>query len=123
MRTQEQINEDYKTFRGKCKQMSEEMVRRFYPDLVLVKGHVFIPQWGREEAHWWTKDKLTGKIHDPSWRQFPSQPPDELYEEWDGKLYCCNCDKEGTEHDFIYLGSGDYFACSTECAHDFLGLS
>lgn len=118
MRTEQQIAEDYKTYRGKCKQLSEEACAKD-PTLRLVRGHVFVREWCSEEAHWWC-ERPDGTIFDPSVLQFPSTPVE--YEEFDGVLYCCQCSKEGDEHTFTFLGSGDYFACSTECAHKFLGI-
>jgi len=64
-------NKDYLTYRGKCKDLSEEAVRKD-PELRLVRGHYFCPIWKREEQHWWCVRK-DGTIHDPAKYQFPSR--------------------------------------------------
>lgn len=59
---------DYLTYRGKCKEMSEDLVRQ-NPSLSLVRGHYICPIWG-SQPHWWVKD-TSGAILDPTKRQFP----------------------------------------------------
>lgn len=120
MRTQEQVAADYRTYRGKCKEMSEAAVAND-PTLRLVRGHVFVVQWNSTEAHWWC-ERADGTIFDPSVLQFPSAPHSSLYEEFDGRIECCNCGKEGTEDEFVSLGAGDYMACSVRCARSFVGV-
>lgn len=119
-RTAEQRAADYNEFRGKCKPLSEAAIAAD-PSLRLVRGHVFVPMWNTEEAHWWC-ERPDGSIYDPSVRQFPSTPSAEMYVEFDGRVECCQCGKEGTEETFVNLGSGDYMACSTSCAMRFVGL-
>ncbi len=53
---------------GRCKQAVEEMKEAF-PELEIVRGHVYCPQpWGKR-GHWWLKDE-EGKIVDPTESQF-----------------------------------------------------
>lgn len=61
---------DYIQFRGKCKEMSQELVKAD-PSLTLVRGHYHCPIWGKQ-AHWWVNDE-DGNIIDPTARQFPSK--------------------------------------------------
>lgn len=117
-RTADQIAEDYSKYRGRCKELSEAECAKD-PTLRLVRGHVFVPGWATVEAHWWC-ERPDGTVVDPSVLQFPFTPVD--YEEFDGILFCCNCGDQGTEDTMIYLGSGDYFACSNSCANHFVGL-
>lgn len=107
---------DYQKYRGKCKEMSEALVRQD-PTLVLVRGHYHCPIWG-EQGHWWCK-RPDGTIVDPTRDQFPSRGIGE-YVEFDGKVSCSNCGKEGNEEDFGY--ESRYAFCSTECRMRFVGL-
>lgn len=107
---------DYEKYRGKCKEMSEELVRK-NPTLALVRGHYHCPIWG-EQAHWWTK-AVDGTIHDPTKDQFPSRGIGE-YVEFDGNLSCSNCGKSMREEDADI--EGRYAFCSYECHGHFVGV-
>lgn len=107
---------DYERYRGKCKQMSEELVAAD-PTLRLVRGHYHCPIWG-EQPHWWCV-KEDDTIVDPTKDQFPSKGRGE-YVEFDGKVSCSNCGKQGNEDEFDY--ESNYAFCSAECHMRFVGL-
>lgn len=107
---------DYLKYRGKCKEMSEALVRAD-PTLRLVRGHYYCYSWG-EQAHWWCEDE-NGKVVDPTAKQFPSKGAGE-YVEFNGWLSCVECGKEVQEQDARIEGS--YGFCSTKCNAAFVGI-
>ena len=107
---------DYIKYRGKCKEMSEALVKE-NPELRLVRGHYLCPSWG-EQAHWWVEDK-DGKIIDPTVRQFPSKGKGE-YVEFNGIVYCAECGKEMKEAEASF--ESNYAFCSQKCHMYFVGL-
>ena len=118
MRTQEQIQQDYLEFRGKCKILAEEAVKND-SSLTLVRGYYFCPLWCSNEQHWWTK-REDDTIYDPSARQFPSNGSG-IYEEFDGIVECAQCGKEMKEEDAIFESS--YVFCSNNrCFGKFVGI-
>lgn len=122
VRTAEQIAAGYRQFRGKCKTLCDAAVASD-PSLTLVRGHIFVPAWSSEpfQPHWWCR-RSDGTIFDPSWEQFPFQqaPSAEFYEEFDGRVSCSNCGKEGHEKDFSF--DSNYAFCSSECYGQFVGI-
>ena len=106
---------DY-SLRGKCKEMSEELVAKD-PSLRLVRGYYHCPMWGKQK-HWWTQ-REDGTIIDPTVNQFPSPGMGE-YEEFDGMLACENCGKPVREEEAVPCGN--YGCCSTRCAMRLVGL-
>lgn len=109
--------ENYKLYRGKCKEMSEALVAS-NPELRLVRGHYFCPLWASNEPHWWCVDK-DGVIHDPTKLQFPSRG-EGIYEEFDGIVECSNCGKEMKEEEASF--SSNYAFCSNLCHGKFVGV-
>lgn len=107
---------DYQKYRGKCKEMSEELVKADHT-LVLVRGYYHCPSWG-EQPHWWCK-KSDGTIVDPSKDQFPSKGIGE-YVEFDGNVECSNCHKVMKEEEADL--QGNYAFCSYECYGRFVGV-
>lgn len=105
--------ENYRLYRGKCKEMSEAAVAAD-PTLRLVRGYYFEPLWGREEQHWWTV-RQDGTIFDPTRLQFPSGGLAVFYEEFDGTLECEMCGKTMTEDEAIMAGNGNHPVCSNAC--------
>jgi len=118
MRTEAEIAEGYAKYRGKCKAMSEAAVAAD-PTLRLVRGHVLVPGWGTEEAHWWC-ERPDGTIYDPSVLQFPFAPPAGAYTEFDGTVECAECGKTGPEAEFRH--ESRYSFCSTLCHGRFVGI-
>lgn len=116
-RTPEQIQEDYKTYRGRCRELSVQACAAD-PTLTLVRGHYLCPVWGTEEAHWWTT-RPDGTIFDPSARQFPSNGRG-IYTPFNGLLSCSNCGKEMEEKDADI--DGNYAFCSFLCHGRFVGV-
>lgn len=109
---------DYARYRGKCKEMSEALIRdRPDLDLRLVRGHYYDAAWGAQE-HWWT-ESADGTVHDPTKDQFPSKGLG-LYEEFDGICSCEECGKEVREEDATF--AGPYPCCSNACALRLVGL-
>lgn len=107
---------DYKEYRGKCKQLSEEAVR-LDPTLTLRRGHYWCPFWG-SQPHWWT-ERPDGSIYDPSARQFPSKGEGD-YIPFSGKVECGECGKEMDENDASYYGN--YALCSQQCLCRLVGV-
>lgn len=107
---------DYSLYRGKCKEMSEELVKND-PTLKLVRGYYHCAFWGKQE-HWWTV-KEDGTIVDPTAKQFPSKGYCE-YEEFNGMLNCSECGKEMKEEEASF--DSNYCFCSYECHGRFVGL-
>lgn len=100
---------DYMTYRGKCKEMSEALCAKD-SSLRLVRGHYYDAVWG-EQPHWWCEDK-NGNIIDPTKLQFPTKGAG-AYVEFNGVLFCDNCEKETTEDVAVIYGR--YAYCSQEC--------
>jgi hypothetical protein len=109
---------NYMKYRGKCKEMSEELVKND-PTLRLVRGFYYCPFWG-EQGHWWTVNK-NGDIIDPTAKQFPSGGITGEYVEFDGIVYCEECGKEMKEEDVQF--AGNYPLCSTRCYGRLVGIS
>ena len=107
---------DYVKYRGKCKEMSQELVKAD-PSLTLVRGHYWCYMWG-EQPHWWVKDK-DGKIIDPTANQFPSKGSGE-YVEFNGRVSCSECGKDMDEKEARF--DSNYAFCSTRCNMRFVGL-
>lgn len=107
---------DYEKYRGKCKEMSEALVKAD-STLMLVRGHYHCPIWG-EQAHWWAK-RSDGTVVDPTKDQFPSRGVGE-YVEFSGIIPCSNCGKEIREEDADI--EGRYAFCSSTCHSHFVGI-
>lgn len=107
---EEELDNNYTKYRGKCKEMSEELVKE-NSNLRLVRGHYHCPVWGEQE-HWWTVDINDGTIHDPTKLQFPSKGCGE-YIEFNGFCTCTVCGKKTKEEDTIFYSNYTY--CSDEC--------
>ena len=45
----ELASENYRKYRGKCKEMCEEWLLK-YPELILVRGHYICPHWGQTSS-------------------------------------------------------------------------
>jgi hypothetical protein len=108
--------ENYLKYRGKCKEMSEALIKED-PTLTLVRGHYYCPMWG-EQPHWWCK-KPDGTIVDPTKNQFPSRGIGE-YVEFDGIIKCSSCGKEVPEADAML--ESNYAFCSNICHGRFVGV-
>ena len=104
------MEHDYAKFRGKCREMSEELCRQD-PSLRLVRGHYFCPIWNQEDPHWWCV-KLDGTIVDPTAAQFPSLGRG-LYTPFDGLVTCEECGKHVREEDADI--DGGHVFCSYLC--------
>lgn len=116
MRTEEQVLEDYKKFRGKCKQLAEAAVKND-PSLKLVRGYYYCPVWG-EQPHWWTI-RPDGTIFDPTAAQFPSNGKG-YYVEFSGIIQCSECGKTMKEEEASF--DSNYCFCSPSCHMRFVGL-
>jgi len=116
MRTSEEQQNDYIKYRGKCKQLAEDLVA-VDPTLKLVRGHYYCFSFGKQ-AHWWC-EKPDGTIVDPSAKQFPSNGHG-LYEPFNGICECAECGKEIKEEEADI--DGRYAFCSTRCHMRFVGL-
>lgn len=108
---------DYKKYRGKCKEMSEELCK-LDSSLTIVRGHYYCPIWDREEQHWWCVDE-DGKINDPTKNQFPSRGMGE-YIPFDGTVECAECGKKMLEKDATF--ESRYAFCSHRCVMKFVGI-
>jgi len=100
----------YSKFRGKCREMSEELVAAD-PTLKLVRGYYHCPIWGKQ-AHWWAT-KPDGTIVDPTVAQFPTKGAGAAYEEFDGTIECEQCGKSVHEDDAYLVEHHAY--CSDQC--------
>lgn len=116
-RTQEQMAEDYKTYRGRCRELAEAAAADD-PSLTIVRGHYFCPIWNTNEQHWWCVNH-EGKIVDPSRLQFPSGGAG-VYEPFDGMVDCANCGKTLKEEEADI--DGRYAFCSHLCHGRFVGI-
>lgn len=115
--------DNYSKYRGKCKEMSEALVAED-PNLTLVRGFYHCPLLGKEQ-HWWCK-KPNGTIVDPTKLQFPSGGIKEFYEEFDGRITCEECGKEGMEMGISegpWQTTGRYVLCSYECYGKLVGIN
>jgi len=109
--------DDYLKYRGKCKEMSESLIRED-PTLRLVRGYYYCPMWGRQE-HWWCETE-DGDIIDPTVKQFPTNGHAATYEEWDGTYECAECGKVMSGEPPV--AEGNYACCSTTCMMKLVGL-
>lgn len=116
MRTQDQILEDYKEFRGKCRELCKVEMDKD-STLTLVRGHYCCSAWG-EQPHWWCV-RADGTILDPSCRQFPSNGAG-VYVPLDGWVECSQCGKQIKEEDASF--ESNYAFCSGECRGRFVGV-
>ena len=103
--------------RGKCKELSEEAVKKD-PSLRLVRGFYYCPIWNKEEQHWWT-EKMDGTIYDPTASQYPSNGHG-TYRKYDGTMICEQCGTIIEEKDIIWQGR--FATCSRNCALRLVGL-
>lgn len=110
--------DDYKIYRGKCKEMVDELVASD-TKLTAVRGHYWCPIWNRDDAHWWAV-RNDGEIIDPSSKQFPSKG-NGIYTPFSGIVPCAECGCEMQEEDVARF-EGNYAFCSTKCAMRFVGL-
>lgn len=120
MRSEEQIMEDYKKFRGKCKEYVDALIAED-PTLTAVRGHYVCPVWLSVEPHWWAVNEKDGTIVDPTCAQFPSNG-NGAYIPFDGICDCAEC---GVQFEEGAVGSqyeSNYAFCSTKCAMRFVGL-
>jgi len=108
---------DYKTYSGKCKEMSEDMIAK-NPELKLVRGHYYCPIWNRDEPHWWCVAP-DGTIVDPTARQFPSKGMG-MYTPFNGIIECDECGKEVSEENAKF--ESNYAFCSSMCFGRFVGV-
>lgn len=112
------VTTDYMKFRGKCKELSEELCNND-KTLTLVRGWYYEPFWSREEQHWWCK-KPDGEIVDPASKQFPSGGIPEFYREFTGQVECSECGKSCDEEDMNHASC--YSFCSSICYGRFVGV-
>lgn len=110
--------ENYKKYRGKCREMSEALAKE-NPNFRLVRGLYYEPLWNREEPHWWCVDE-EGQIHDPTRKQYPSGGQKEFYREFDGYFDCEECGRKVNEDNVIQMGR--YPVCSERCAKALVGI-
>jgi hypothetical protein len=114
-RFEDERMENYRKYRGKCREMSEELVLEDR-SLRLVKGWYVCPIWGKQ-AHWWTV-RQDGTIVDPTVAQFLSNGAGE-YVEYDGTVECAQCGRKMREEDATFYGR--YAFCkNTDCLSRFL---
>ena len=108
---------DYLKYRGKCKEMCEQLITE-QPELTLVRGHYVCPVWGSQE-HWWCID-IEGRVIDPSVRQFPTNGIGAEYIPFNGIVTCEECGKQLPEEDAQFMGN--YPVCSSKCGLRLVGL-
>lgn len=111
------MSNDYLTYRGKCKEMSEALCLED-PTLTLVRGHYFCPMWNRDEPHWWCV-KPDGTVVDPTAKQFPSKGHG-IYTPFNGLVTCDECGKEVPEAEAHF--DSNYAFCSHRCHGRFVGI-
>lgn len=116
-RTPEQVQQDYKTYRGRCFELATKAAAQD-PTLTLVRGYYFCPLWCTEEQHWWCVD-AQGRVVDPSRLQFPSAGLG-IYTPFDGTVECANCGKIVQEAEASI--DGRYAFCSHLCHGQFVGV-
>ena len=110
--------DDYSKYRGKCKEMSEELIKKD-SSLRLVRGFYCDPIWNTEDQHWWCED-TEGNIIDPSKDQFPTRGLAGTYREFDGYFTCYGCGKQLEE--FEGIQRGNVIVCAGECYNKLFGL-
>jgi hypothetical protein len=115
-RSEEEILEGYKKFRGKCLEYCNKAIAED-PTLKLVRGHYYCPEFG-EQAHWWLV-RPDGTIFDPTAAQFPSNGAG-AYVEFDGMVNCSQCGKEMREEEATF--ESNYCFCGAACHMRFVGL-
>ena len=114
------MDNNYLKYRGKCKELAEKECAK-NNELTLVKGWYYCPHTGRDEQHWWCKDK-NDVIIDPSRLQFLSEGLG-AYKEYKGTFPCSNCEKEISEENIKReLCHGRYVFCEGACYAKFVGL-
>lgn len=113
----EEKPDNYKRYRGKCKEMAEAAIAAD-PSLTLVRGHYYCPIWNSDEAHWWTV-KPDGTILDPTALQFPSAGHG-TYTPFTGVVACSECGKEVKEEEASF--ESNYCFCSYRCHGRFIGV-
>lgn len=118
-RTEEQIMQDYRTYRGKCKEYVDKLCEDD-PTLIKVRGHYLCPVWMSMEPHWWTT-KQDGTIVDPTALQFLSAGTG-TYIPFDGNCACAECGKEFKEGAPGSKYESNYAFCSNKCLMYFVGL-
>lgn len=111
--------DDYTKYRGKCKQLSEELIEKD-PTLTLVRGHYYCPTWNTMEPHWWC-EKEDGTIVDPSCKQFPSKGEGKYFP-FNGIVECAECGFEMKEDDEKVIFYGNYAFCSDYCCGRYVGV-
>lgn len=112
----------YAQLRGQCANAAARMVLSF-PELRVVKGHVFVPLWGTREQHWWL-EAPDGSVVDPTEGQFSAGIV--LREEYrDGDALrvgrCMNCGDDILAFSFDEAMRGKRPFCSDECAAECFG--
>lgn len=119
MQTNKEKQSNYLKYRGKCKEFSEEEIKKD-PTLTLVRGHYYCPVFG-EQPHWWCI-KPDGTIIDPTALQFPSEGKGTYVPlEEDFTVECTECGKELKENE-IYGFASNYIFCSCACYMRCVGL-
>lgn len=113
MQTPEELDENYRKYRGKCQEMAEALAKTD-PALRVVRGFYYDPVWG-EQQHWWCQD-ATGKVVDPTALQFPSAGAG-TYQEFDGTCICHICGDEFEEGKGYSTGNS-YMICSYNCYYN-----
>lgn len=108
--------EDYKQFRGKCREYCEAELAKD-PSLKMVRGHYSCPFWG-DQPHWWCV-REDGSILDPTARQFPSKGHG-AYIPFDGTVECSQCGKTMKEEEAPF--ESNYAFCSYICHGRFVGV-
>lgn len=111
------IDNNYITFRGRCRELSEAACARD-PSLTLVRGYYFCPIWNVEEQHWWTTHP-NGEIYDPSRLQYPSEG-NGIYTQFNGMVACAECHREIPEENASF--ESKYAFCSYQCHGRFIGV-
>ena len=114
----ESYETNYKKYRGKCREFSEQAVKDD-PSLRLVRGYYWCPIWNKEEQHWWCETP-DGTIVDPTVLQFPSAGAG-MYREYDGTVECAECGKTLNEEDATFY-SNYAFCKNTPCLCKFVGV-
>lgn len=103
---------------GKCKETALALQSAF-PELELIKGHVYCPApWGKR-GHWWCKT-TDGVIIDPTAVQFPLiYSYEEYIEGMEVQLgTCLDCGAEIWGDPHTFEGCTDF--CGAECADSYI---
>jgi hypothetical protein len=108
--------------RGKCKEYAEQACKD-NPNLELVRGYYYTLMLGIPEAHWWTRDKISKEIYDPTASQFDCNGLG-VYEEVDGYLDCFQCGKSMHESEVsqAYICGRNKACCSGTCFGKCVGV-